>query len=74
MDDAKPHIKTRKILILLLVHFSRELDSNLVNFPCPEDIKVAGCKGLMTKDIRKVLKKVGMEKPQAPMRFPTKYT
>ena len=51
-----------------------ELDSNLVNFPCLENIKVAGCKEPMTEDLQKVLKKVGMDKPQAPMRFPTKYT
>ena len=40
-----------------------ELDFNLVNFPCLKDIKVAGCKEPMTEDIRKALKKVGMDKP-----------
>ncbi len=38
-----------------------EFDSNLVNYPCLEDIKVAGCKEPMTEDIQKVLKKVGMD-------------
>ena len=47
-----------------------ELDSNLVNFPCPEEIKVAGCRESMTEDIQKVLKKVGMKKPQGTNEIP----
>ena len=49
-----------------------ELDSNLVNFPCLEDIKVAECKEPMTEDIRKVLKKVGMDKPPGTNEIPYK--
>ena len=76
MDDAKPHIKTREILTLLLVLFSRELGLNLIliwlTYPCLEEIKVAGCKEPITEDIWKVLKKVGMDKPPGTNEIPYK--
>ena len=76
MDDAKPHIKTREISIILLALFSRELGLNLIliwsTSPCLEGIKVAGCKEPMTEDIWKVLKKVGMAKPPGTNEIPYK--